>query len=378
MAANRAAFARWQVWPRRPPRRRERDLSIELPGSPPGHAVPALAARGDGAGARRRRRRGGPRGIRPRRALRAVEPGVPPMEEVAAAMGGGSRLFQLYWAASDELNASLLRRAEAAGCEAVVVTLDTHVLGWRTRDLDARVPALHARTWASRSTRAIPVFAASSCASASRGGGGRGAPPPKVTPTLLASALQHRPHRRRHAARRGRRARRAALAAPEGGGRDVPRRVLRPEPHVGRPRPAPRVDRPARACSRASCIRMTRARALDAGVDGIVGVEPRRPPGRSLGRHPRRAARHRGAGRGTRAGRASTAACGGGADAFIALALGATAVGDRPAVRLRPRGRGRGRGARGRAQPPRRARHHDGARRAPSIAEIGRDSLRAA
>ena len=59
-----------------------------------------------------------------------------PMEEVRDAAPGGSRLFQLYWSASDELNASLLRRAEASGCEAIVVTLDTHLLGWRTRDLD--------------------------------------------------------------------------------------------------------------------------------------------------------------------------------------------------------------------------------------------------
>jgi len=59
-----------------------------------------------------------------------------PMEAVADAAPAGSRLFQLYWSSSDELNASLLRRAEASGCEAIVVTLDTHLLGWRTRDLD--------------------------------------------------------------------------------------------------------------------------------------------------------------------------------------------------------------------------------------------------
>ena len=29
-----------------------------------------------------------------------------------------------------------MRRAEACGCEAIVVTLDTTILGWRTRDLD--------------------------------------------------------------------------------------------------------------------------------------------------------------------------------------------------------------------------------------------------
>jgi lactate 2-monooxygenase len=59
-----------------------------------------------------------------------------PMEAVREAAPDGTRLFQLYWSASDELNASLLRRAEESGCEAIVVTLDTHLLGWRTRDLD--------------------------------------------------------------------------------------------------------------------------------------------------------------------------------------------------------------------------------------------------
>jgi lactate 2-monooxygenase len=58
------------------------------------------------------------------------------MEAVADAAPAGSRLFQLYWSSSDDLNASLLARAEASGCEAIVVTLDTHLLGWRTRDLE--------------------------------------------------------------------------------------------------------------------------------------------------------------------------------------------------------------------------------------------------
>ena len=59
-----------------------------------------------------------------------------PMEEVAAAMGDSPRWFQLYWASNDELVASLVGRAEACGCEAIVVTLDTTHLGWRPRDLD--------------------------------------------------------------------------------------------------------------------------------------------------------------------------------------------------------------------------------------------------
>lgn len=59
-----------------------------------------------------------------------------PMEHVARQVPGSSRMFQLYWSSCDALNASLLARAEASGCRAVVITLDTHMLGWRTGDLD--------------------------------------------------------------------------------------------------------------------------------------------------------------------------------------------------------------------------------------------------
>ncbi|KAL1883832.1 hypothetical protein VTK73DRAFT_7620 [Phialemonium thermophilum] len=47
------------------------------------------------------------------------------------------RWFQLYWPESDDLTASLLSRARAAGCTALVVTLDTFTLAWRPLDLDA-------------------------------------------------------------------------------------------------------------------------------------------------------------------------------------------------------------------------------------------------
>ena len=56
------------------------------------------------------------------------------------------RLFQLYWSTSNELVESLVSRAEACGCEAIVVTLDTTLLGWRTRDLDlAYLPFLRGK-----------------------------------------------------------------------------------------------------------------------------------------------------------------------------------------------------------------------------------------
>jgi isopentenyl diphosphate isomerase/L-lactate dehydrogenase-like FMN-dependent dehydrogenase len=69
-----------------------------------------------------------------------------PMEECAAAMGEAPRWFQLYTSTSDELVASFLGRAEACGCEAIVVTLDTTLLGWRIRDLDlAYLPFLRGK-----------------------------------------------------------------------------------------------------------------------------------------------------------------------------------------------------------------------------------------
>lgn len=58
------------------------------------------------------------------------------MEEVARTLGDAPRWFQLYWSKDDDVVDSFVARAEAIGSEAMVVTLDTHVLGWRTRDLD--------------------------------------------------------------------------------------------------------------------------------------------------------------------------------------------------------------------------------------------------
>lgn len=58
-----------------------------------------------------------------------------PLEDVAAALGDTPGWFQLYPPNDRELTESLLRRAEAAGYEAIVITLDTLTLGWRPRDL---------------------------------------------------------------------------------------------------------------------------------------------------------------------------------------------------------------------------------------------------
>ncbi|HUA73254.1 MAG TPA: lactate 2-monooxygenase [Solirubrobacteraceae bacterium] len=65
------------------------------------------------------------------------------IEQAAEAVGDGPRWYQLYWPRERELAASFVSRAERAGYEAVVLTLDTWFLGWRPRDLsNAYLPFL--------------------------------------------------------------------------------------------------------------------------------------------------------------------------------------------------------------------------------------------
>jgi lactate 2-monooxygenase len=79
------------------------------------------------------------------------------MEKTAAVMGESPRWFQLYWSKSNELVASFVKRAEVCGCSAIVVTLDTTMLGWRTRDLDlAYLPFLQGKGIAQYTTD--PIF----------------------------------------------------------------------------------------------------------------------------------------------------------------------------------------------------------------------------
>lgn len=135
-AANRAAFDRHRFVPRVLRDVIRRDLSVELFGR--AHKAPLLLApigvlemahrEADLAVARAARSEG--IGF-----IFSNQASVK-MEDCAAAMGETPRWFQLYWSSDDDFVRSLVRRAENCGCEAIVLTLDTTLLGWRPRDLD--------------------------------------------------------------------------------------------------------------------------------------------------------------------------------------------------------------------------------------------------
>lgn len=136
MRANRLAFDSAELSPRVLRDVSSRDLSIELLGRR--HPSPILLAP---IGVLEMVHRDADRAV----ARAAAREGVTfvfsnqasvSMEDCAAAMGEGPRWFQLYWSSDDEVVRSLVSRAEKAGAEAIVVTLDTTLLGWRPRDLD--------------------------------------------------------------------------------------------------------------------------------------------------------------------------------------------------------------------------------------------------
>ncbi|WP_456823631.1 alpha-hydroxy-acid oxidizing protein [Cellulomonas sp. P5_E12] len=134
--ANVEAFGRHRLVPRMLVDVESRDTSVELFG----RRIPApllLAPIGvlemahrdaDLAAARAARALGLPMVI--------SSQGSVPMEQTAAELGDTPRWFQLYWSKDDDVVDSFVDRAAAIGSDALVVTLDTHVLGWRTKDLD--------------------------------------------------------------------------------------------------------------------------------------------------------------------------------------------------------------------------------------------------
>jgi isopentenyl diphosphate isomerase/L-lactate dehydrogenase-like FMN-dependent dehydrogenase len=134
---NLEAFRRWRIVPRMLKGVADRDLSLELLGTR--LPAPVMLA---------------PVGVQSivhpdaeiATAQGASSLGVPivlstaasnTLEDVADAMGDTPRWYQLYWPNDPELCTSFVQRAEKAGYDAIVVTLDTTILAWRPRDLQA-------------------------------------------------------------------------------------------------------------------------------------------------------------------------------------------------------------------------------------------------
>jgi L-lactate dehydrogenase (cytochrome) len=135
MRANREAFGRRSIVPRMLRDVVTRDLSTELLGTP--MPAPLLLA---------------PIGVQKvlhedgelASASAAAALGVPmiastnshfTLEEIAAAGGDAPRWFQLYWPNDRNLAGSFVKRAEAVGYTAIVLTVDTFIPGWKPRDL---------------------------------------------------------------------------------------------------------------------------------------------------------------------------------------------------------------------------------------------------
>jgi lactate 2-monooxygenase len=133
---NNKSFDNWQIVPRMLRDTSTRDLSVELFGKT--YKYPLLCApvgvqsiihpEGELASAR---------------AASAME--VPfiastasthSLEKTAEVMDQGDRWYQLYWSSDKEIAASMVKRAEAAGYGAIVITLDTPMMGWREKDIE--------------------------------------------------------------------------------------------------------------------------------------------------------------------------------------------------------------------------------------------------
>jgi lactate 2-monooxygenase len=133
MRANLDAFQHWRIRPRMLAGNAARDLSVDVLGlhSPAPFLLAPIGvlsiAHADAEVAVGKA---------------AASSGVPMVLSTAAthsieqvAETGAPRWFQLYWVNDREICGSFVRRAEAAGYGAIVVTLDTLTLGWRPRDL---------------------------------------------------------------------------------------------------------------------------------------------------------------------------------------------------------------------------------------------------
>ena len=275
MRENRAAFARHRIVPRMLRGVERPDASVELFGrrlespfllAPVG--VLELAHReADVAVARAARATGVPM-VFSNQASR-------PMEECAAALGDSPHWFQLYWSASDELVESLVGRAEACGCEAIVLTLDTTTVGWRPRDLEpAFLPFLRGQGIAQYTSD--PVFRRLMAAGLERRAARpQPAPTPQALRTLVALTRAYPGSFWRNVAIRRRARGRPALH----------RDLLAAVAVVGRTSRSCASARSCRSCSRASCTPTTRGGRSTRASTG--SSSPTTAAARSTGRSPR-------------------------------------------------------------------------------------------
>jgi len=200
VAANTAAFERYRIVPRQLVDVGERSLATTLLGRD--LPAPLLFAP---IGALELAVSGGPDAAEPPLARAAAELGLPlvissqastTMESTAEALGESPRWFQLYWSSSDDVVESFVSRAEACGCDALVVTLDTHVLGWRTRDLDlGYLPFARGEGIAQYvSDPAFRRLVEARAAGLLGDGGAAAAPTPRPTPAAVRSLLSMARH----------------------------------------------------------------------------------------------------------------------------------------------------------------------------------------
>lgn len=136
IAENRRAFADWRIVPRMLRNVAERNLRIELLGRT--LELPVLLAP---IGVQSILHDEGELAV----ARAASDLDVPmilssisshTLEDVADELGETPKWFQLYWSSDRAITRSFIDRAEAAGYDAIVITLDTPLLGWRERDIE--------------------------------------------------------------------------------------------------------------------------------------------------------------------------------------------------------------------------------------------------
>lgn len=135
MKANEEAFNRWRLLPQVLTDVTHRDMSVSLWGQ--AMATPFLLAPigmqgivhpdGELASARAAKALGVP--------FIASTVSTFTLEQIASELGASPHWFQLYWSNDMDVTKSLVQRAEAAGYSAIVITVDTALLGWRERDL---------------------------------------------------------------------------------------------------------------------------------------------------------------------------------------------------------------------------------------------------